>query len=166
MKRTVLLILSLCMILVISGCNSSDDRVNQTNDSEKSLRVSSESESKMIEDVNIKLYLNDKEVEVIWENNAAIEEIFKDVKNNDLIVEMSMYGGFEQVGDLGKRYTQNDKQITTKSGDIVIYGGDKIVVFYGSNTWEYTKLGKINESEYTITNLLSKENIELKISKD
>ncbi|WP_155965930.1 cyclophilin-like fold protein [Streptococcus ruminantium] len=166
MKRTVLLILSLCMILVISGCNSSDDRVNQTNDSEKSLRVSSESESKMIEDVNIKLYLNDKEVEVIWENNAAIEEIFKDVKNNDLIVEMSMYGGFEQVGDLGKRYTQNDKQITTKSGDIVIYGGDKIVVFYGSNTWEYTKLGKINESEYTITNLLSKGNIELKISKD
>ncbi|WP_155969547.1 cyclophilin-like fold protein [Streptococcus ruminantium] len=154
------------MILVISGCNSSDDRVNQTNDSEKSLRVSSESESKMIEDVNIKLYLNDKEVEVIWENNAAIEEIFKDVKNNDLIVEMSMYGGFEQVGDLGKRYTQNDKQITTKSGDIVIYGGDKIVVFYGSNTWEYTKLGKINESEYTITNLLSKGNIELKISKD
>ncbi|WP_156018757.1 cyclophilin-like fold protein [Streptococcus ruminantium] len=166
MKRTVLLILSLCMILVISGCNSSDDRVNQTNDSEKSLRVSSESESKMVEDVNIKLYLNDKEVEVIWENNAAIEEIFKDVKNNDLIVEMSMYGGFEQVGDLGKRYTQNDKQITTKSGDIVIYGGDKIVVFYGSNTWEYTKLGKINESEYTITNLLSKGNIELKISKD
>ncbi|WP_156021111.1 cyclophilin-like fold protein [Streptococcus ruminantium] len=166
MKRTVLLILPLCMILVISGCNSSDDRVNQTNDSEKSLRVSSESESKMIEDVNIKLYLNDKEVEVIWENNAAIEEIFKDVKNNDLIVEMSMYGGFEQVGDLGKRYTQNDKQITTKSGDIVIYGGDKIVVFYGSNTWEYTKLGKINESEYTITNLLSKGNIELKISKD
>lgn len=166
MKRTVLLILSLCMILVISGCNSSDDRVNQTNDSEKSLRVSSESESKMIEDVNIRLYLNDKEVEVIWENNAAIEEIFKDVKNNDLIVEMSMYGGFEQVGDLGKRYTQNDKQITTKSGDIVIYGGDKIVVFYGSNTWEYTKLGKINESEYTITNLLSKGNIELKISKD
>lgn len=106
----------------------------------------------------MKLYINDEEVDVNWENNSTVEEIIKDVKSKDLTVQMSMYGGFEQVGDSGKRYTQNDKQITTKSGD-------KIVVFYGSNTWNYTKLGEINKSEEIITNLLSKGNIKLKIIK-
>lgn len=148
-------------MIITLGCGSRDScvgRVNQTNKSEKSSQISSETKSKTTEGVVMKLYINDEEVDVNWENNSTVEEIIKDVKSKDLTVQMSMYGGFEQVGDSGKRYTQNDKQITTKSGD-------KIVVFYGSNTWNYTKLGEINKSEEIITNLLSKGNIKLKIIK-
>lgn len=148
-------------MIITLGCGSRDScvgRVNQTNKSEKSSQISSETKSKTTEGVVMKLYINDEEVDVNWENNSTVEEIIKDVKSKDLTVQMSMYGGFEQVGDSGKRYTQNDKQITTKSGD-------KTVVFYGSNTWNYTKLGEINKSEEIITNLLSKGNIKLKIIK-
>ena len=63
-----------------------------------------------------------------------------------------------------KRYTKNDEQITTHSGDIVLYSGDKIVVFYGSNSWAYTRLGKMNIPEGDVTELLSNGDITLKIA--
>lgn len=58
---------------------------------------------------------------------------------------MSMYGGFEQVGSLGTSLSRNDKQTTTQAGDIVLYSGNQMVVFYGSNSWAYTRLGRITD---------------------
>ena len=58
---------------------------------------------------------------------------------------MSMYGGFEQVGSIGTDMPRNDEQTTTQAGDIVLYAGDQMVVFYGSNSWAYTRLGHITD---------------------
>ena len=58
---------------------------------------------------------------------------------------MSMYGGFEQVGSFGTNLPRDDKQTTTQAGDIVLYSGNQMVVFYGSNSWAYTRLGKITD---------------------
>ena len=58
-------------------------------------------------------------------------------------INMSMYGGFEQVGSIGTSLPRNDSQTTTSPGDIVLYSGNQIVIFYGSNSWAYTRLGKI-----------------------
>ena len=82
----------------------------------------------------------------------------------DIVVQMSMYSDNEQVGSLGKKVIQKkDEQITTHSGDIVLYSGDKIVVFYGSNSWAYTRLGKMNIPKGDVTELLSNGDITLKI---
>ena len=67
------------------------------------------------------------------------------------------------VGCREKEITDNE-QITTHSGDIVLYSGDKIVVFYGSNSWAYTRLGKMNIQESDVTELLSNGDITLKIA--
>lgn len=64
---------------------------------------------------------------------------------------MSIYGGFEQVGSLGKAITSSDTSITTSSGDICLYQSNQIVIFYGSNTWSYTKLGHISLSKSELT---------------
>ena len=53
------------------------------------------------------------------------------------------YGGFEKVGALGRSLPASDTQITTQAGDVILYSGNQIVLFYGSNTWSYTRLGKI-----------------------
>jgi hypothetical protein len=58
-----------------------------------------------------------------------------------------MYGGFEQVGSIGTYITRNDVQTTTQAGDIVLYSGSNIVVFYGSNSWAYTRLGHISDKD-------------------
>lgn len=72
---------------------------------------------------------------------------------------MSMYGGFEQVGSLGKSITSSDIRITTNPGDIVLYSSNQIVIFYDSNTWSYTKLGHINLSKSELTDLLGDEDV-------
>ena len=111
----------------------------------------------------MKLYFNDIEVPVIWENNQTVQELMEEAGKGDVVVQMSMYSDNEQVGSLEKSYTKNDEQITTHSGDIVLYSGDKIVVFYGSNSWAYTRLGKMNIPEGDVTELLSNGDITLKI---
>lgn len=77
---------------------------------------------------------------------------------------MAMYSDNEQVGSLKKSYTTTDEQMTTHNGDIVLYSGDKIVVFYGSNSWAYTRLGKMNIPEGDVTKFLSNGDVTLKIT--
>ena len=116
------------------------------------------------EEENMKLYFNDIEIPVIWEDNQTVQELMKEAGNGDIIVRMSMHSDNEQFGPLGKKYTRDDKQTTTHNGDIVLYSGDKIVVFYGSNSWAYTRLGKMNIPESDVTEILSNGDITLKIT--
>lgn len=91
----------------------------------------------------MKLKINDTELEVLWEDNESVEALFNLVTAEPLTVSMSMYGGFEQVGSIGSSLPRNDVQTTTSAGDIVLYSGSQIVIFYGSNSWAYTRLGRI-----------------------
>ena len=73
---------------------------------------------------------------------------------------MSMYGGFEQVGEIGTSLPRNDVQTTTSAGDIVLYSGNQIVIFYGNNSWAYTRLGHITDlSEEKLTELLGDHDV-------
>ena len=107
------------------------------------------------------LRINDNEVDVNWEKNESINSL-KNIINDELIINMNKYGGFEQVGSIGKSLPSKDIRITTEPGDIVLYSSNNIVIFYGSNTWEYTKLGHINLSKDELEKLLSKDNISIK----
>ena len=93
---------------------------------------------------------------------AALKELCKDAP---LTIQMSMYGGFEQVGSIGTRLPSNDTQTTTSAGDIVLYSSNQIVVFYGSNSWAYTKLGHITDQDAAgMASLLSNGNVTITIS--
>lgn len=89
--------------------------------------------------------IDGKKVTVDWEENEAVAALAELVKDRPLTVQTSMYGGFEQVGSIGTSLPGNDAQTTTQAGDIVLYSGDQIVVFYGSNSWAYTRLGHITD---------------------
>lgn len=111
------------------------------------------------------LYINDEKLSVAWEDNEAVGELMKLASKEALTIEMSMYGGFEQVGALGWNLPRNDKQVTTNAGDIVLYSGNQIVVFYGSNSWSYTKLGHIeNKTAEELSQILGQDHVTLKFS--
>ena len=111
---------------------------------------------------NMKMRINDTDIEVEWANNEAVTALKEMVNNNPLTINMSMYGGFEQVGSLGANLPANDTRIVTEPGDIVLYSGNQMVVFYGSNTWSYTRLGKIkNKTETQLKELLSNGNVKI-----
>ena len=168
LRKATVLIASISLIAV-SGCTSPsavtteptakpDITINETieTSSNASESTSTPPETTIIteEAASMVLMIGDTEVPVTWEDNASVEEL-KTLAGNGLMISLSMYGGFEQVGSIGQSIARDDEQITTSSGDIVLYSGDQIVIFYGSNTWAYTKLGKINLSEEEMTSLLS-----------
>ena len=104
-------------------------------------------------------------VAVDWEENESVVALAELVKDQPLTIQMSMYGGFEQVGSLGTSLPRNDAQTTTQAGDIVLYSGNQIVVFYGSNSWAYTRLGHITgKTAAQMKDLLGNGNVTLGLS--
>ena len=95
-------------------------------------------------DDSVKVKINDEVFDVKLENNSATQELIKELKKGNVTVNASEYGGFEKVGDLGFSLPANDENVETNPGDIVLYQGDKVSLFYGSHSWSYTKLGKID----------------------
>ena len=95
------------------------------------------------EETMLQLWIGDTAVAVDWEENASVDALRQLCADAPLTIELSMYGGFEQVGPLGTSLPHSDVQTTTTAGDIVLYNGSQIVVFYGSNSWDYTRLGHI-----------------------
>lgn len=79
------------------------------------------------------------------ESNTAVDAFVDMMREAPLVIQMSDYSGFEKVGSLGTSLPTSNSQTTTKSGDIVLYNGNQIVIFYGSNSWSYTRLGRIDD---------------------
>ena len=107
------------------------------------------------------LLIGETEVPATWEENPSVNAIKKLLP---LTVEMSMYGGFEQVGPIGQDIVRDDEQTDTGPGDIVLYAGNQIVVFYGNNSWAYTRLGHIDLTRQETEELLGYGAVTLTIS--
>lgn len=109
--------------------------------------------------------IDGKKVAVDWEENESVAALTELVKDKPLTIQMSMYGGFEQVGSIGTSLPRNDAQTTTRAGDIVLYSGNQLVVFYGTNSWAYTRIGHIIDKTATqMKDLLGNENVAIEIS--
>ena len=150
MKRLIMALLM--STLLLSGCiNNKNNKDNQSEDDIK---------DNIPEEEIMKLEIDENVLDVSWNNNASVTAL-NEIK--PLTINMHLYGGFEQVGSIGQSIVSDDKEITTKPGDIVLYSSNQIVVFFGTNTWSYTKLGHINLSESELNTLLNKSNVTLKI---
>ena len=113
----------------------------------------------------MRMKIGNTEVTVKWEENESVAALREMAKTGPVTISMSMYGGFEQVGSLGTVLPRQDKEITTEAGDIVLYSGNQIVVFYGSNSWAYTRLGKITDRTASeMKDLLGNGNVSITIS--
>ncbi|MCH5270945.1 MAG: hypothetical protein J1E83_09375 [Lachnospiraceae bacterium] len=107
----------------------------------------SESEEETGEQAEMKMnvQIGDYNFTATLENNTAVEELLDMMKEGSVIIQMDDYSGFEKVGSLGRSLTTDNHQTTTSAGDIVLYNGNNIVMFYGSNSWSYTRIGKIDD---------------------
>lgn len=136
---------------------SEDQNVSDQIQSEPDQIQSEQNEENRLEqkEMSILMKINDEAVIVVWEENESVAALKEILLEQALSIQMSMYGGFEQVGPFGTSLPRNDKQTTTQAGDIVLYSGNQMVVFYGSNSWAYTRLGKITDkSEMELEELL------------
>ena len=114
---------------------------------------------------SLQMKIGDIAVNVEWEDNASVAALMELCKNEPLVIKMSKHGGFEQFGSIGTSLPRNDVNITTSPGDVILYSGDQLVVFYGSNQWAYTRLGHITDkTKAELSDLLGGENVTITIS--
>ncbi|MGI6360439.1 MAG: cyclophilin-like fold protein [Acholeplasmatales bacterium] len=172
MKKLLTFVLSLLLICSLSGCGKNDANSIESNNpttEEPSITTPIEdttqetSESDEIMNKTLVLKIDNTEVDVFWADNASVTAL-KELAKGGLTINMSKYGGFEQVGSLGTSITSADTRITTTAGDIVLYSSNQIVIFYDSNTWAYTKLGHINLSKSELVDLLADEDVTITLS--
>lgn len=115
----------------------------------------------------IQLSVGDKTMSATLVDNAATRELLALLQRGPITIEMSDYGGFEKVGTLPQSFTTSNSQITTEPGDIMLYQGNNMVIFYGSNSWSYTRLGKIDGANTAgLKEFLGSGSITLTISLD
>ena len=81
---------------------------------------------------------------VTMEDNVGTQALVAALQAENITYEAHDYGNFEKVGALGQSFPTADHQITTSAGDIVLYNGNNICIFYGSNSWSYTRIGKLD----------------------
>ena len=98
-------------------------------------------------------------ISAILEDNSSASFFYGELKNGAITVQMHDYGRFEKVGDLGKSFPRNDRQITTDAGDIILYQGNQISLYYDKNSWSFTRLGKVEGlSQEELKNILGNGN--------
>ena len=141
-RKLAALILALCVGGTLAACagRSVQEPTAETAAQDTKQNVITEASA-----MNMKI--GDTPVAVAWEDNPSVEALKALCAEGPLTIRLHMYGGFEQVGDIGESLPREDVQTTTQAGDIVLYSGDQMVVFYGSNSWAYTRLGRITDQD-------------------
>lgn len=117
---------------------------------------------------NMILEVNGKQLEVVLAENSATKALREKLEKEEIRIHAREYGNFEKVGDLGFSLPTSDERVITEAGDIVLYQGNQVSIFYNSNSWSYTRLGKIqNVTQEELKEILGNGDVEviLKIEK-
>ena len=136
MKKVLFMHVFVLSMLLMAGCGSGG-QVERPSENETDQEENRE--------MTMIVQVNDSRFTASLEKNAAADALVEMMENGPVTIEMSDYSGFEKVGPLGTGLPASNRQTTTHAGDIVLYQGNQIVIFYGSNTWSYTRLGKIED---------------------
>ena len=140
MKKILHLITGLgagLLLLALLSCTKGEQPLQTP---EKQVEIK-EQEQKMTD--KIQLTISGTTLPVLIEDNVATRALVSALRESSITYTARDYGGFEKVGALGRSLPTSDTDITTQAGDVILYNGDNIVLFYGSNSWSYTRLGKI-----------------------
>lgn len=118
-------------------------------------------------DNQIKIKIGDKILTATLAENSSAEALKEILSKEDITINMNDYGNFEKVGALGINLPRNDEQITTQAGDLILYQGDSFVIYYDTNSWNFTRLGKINNiTQAELKQILGEGNVTVTLSID
>jgi len=180
MKRYMAVILCLLLLAQVSGCSNSISRgeAGKVQNMEMSHTDSGDepesgqeldhiegTEEDAVDRNQIYIEVGESTLTAFLGDNESAEALKELLADEPLTISASNYGGFEKVCSLGTELPSNDRKITARAGEICLYNGSQIVLFYGSNSWAYTRLGKISDAyESELEKVLSGEETEITLS--
>ena len=160
MRKMQIVLVSL-LTLCLCACNASNKIISE----DKSTAVPTENSENVMESTKetvIDVQINSTVFSATLNNNSSAKAFEQMLNEGKITISMQDYGNFEKVGELPNSIEANDEQITTEPGDIILYEGNKISVYYDTNTWNLTRLGKLNGvSKEQLTELLGKGDVKM-----
>lgn len=169
----------ICAIFFMTSC------ANQNGNKHSNVQTKKNSVSSTSEDTNsqednttetevkeemkntINMDINGAKVTATLVDNSSTKDLLEMLKKGPLTIKMKDYGNMEKVGSIGANLSTNDKQTTTKAGDLILYLGNKFVIYYDTNSWNFTRLGKINDvSQNELKKILGRGDVTVTLSLD
>ena len=102
----------------------------------------------------LKIDVNGNTFYADFEDNSSAKALKEKLQAGSITLEMEDYGGFEKVGDLPFSLPTNDGNITTTAGDVILYQGNKLTIYYDTNTWNFTKVARIRDADSSLKSKL------------
>lgn len=127
MKRSVLYIYTMFVALTAMACQGNEVEVTPSDKSVSTMNIT----------------INGKTVSCQLIDNSSTRALLAQLEKGDITYEADDYGNFEKVGNIGFSLPQDNKSITTTAGDVILYQGNNICLYYDTNSWIFTRLGKI-----------------------
>ena len=178
MEKIVSIFMSALLMLAVSSCSHQIPvSINETSNTEiseveSSLEVSeetseiSETESSIeVSEENsnniyvLKIETNGNVFYADFEDNSSAEALKEKLNSGSITINMHDYGNFEKVGELPFSLVRNDEYITTSSGDVILYQGNQLTIYYDTNSWNFTRVAKIRNADSTLKDKLGEGNI-------
>ena len=167
-------ILYIVILLLFAACSSDASSVKPTQPEAQTPKssasktpgaVPASSSAQMETPVKLMIHVNDTTFTATLEENSSAKAFAEFLTQGDMTLDMHDYGSFEKVADLPRSFPRNDKQIDTDAGDIVLYQGNSITIYYDKNSWNFTRLARIdNVNKKRLQQILGKGNVKATFS--
>ena len=159
-------ILYIVILLLFAACSSdAASSVKPTQPEVQTPKSSANSSAQTEAPVKLKIHVNDTTFTATLEENSSAKAFAEFLAQGDMTLDMHDYGSFEKVADLPRSFPRNDTQIDTDAGDIILYQGNSITIYYDKNSWNFTRLARIdNVNKKRLQQILGKGNVKATFS--
>ncbi len=157
-KSFIFILLALFALNVQTACSSEPDEDGRN-------LTDADGNNPNLTSTKMNITIDNHVLAVTLVDNNATRALVERLQEGNVSYSSSSYGNFETVGNIGLSLPTSNSSITTQAGDVILYQGNQICIFYGSNSWSYTRLGRIsNASETELRSLLSAGNVNVTLS--
>ena len=157
-KSFIFILLALFALNVQTACSSEPDEDGRN-------LTDADGNNPNLTSTKMNITIDNHVLAVTLVDNNATRALVERLQEGNVSYSSSSYGNFETVGNIGFSLPTSNSSITTQAGDVILYQGNQICIFYGSNSWSYTRLGRIsNASETELRSLLSAESVNVTLS--
>ena len=139
-KKFIVILLGIMLCLCLAFCACKNSAGGGNGDSTDNSQQETGGENGEVTQMYI--YVNDNKLEVKLENNSTVDELVALLKQGNITYTANA-NNFEIYGDIGHSLTTNNTQITSEVGDVLLWAGSNICIFFGHNSYSYTRIGKI-----------------------
>ena len=174
----IIFLLLLCIFFLLTACSGKEKKTDERSETtgvtetitttmatEKETQEQEKQEEKNMKQTNFYITAGDTTFTAVFADNSSADAFRNLLAGAPLTISMKDYGSFEKVGEIGQTLPTNDEQITTEPGDVILYLGSSVTIYYDTNSWNFTRLGKIeNATKDGLLSALGKGNVTVTFS--